>query len=91
MLGSPMPVRAETGSARFEPGDTLAIYTDGVVELAEPGGAEFGPARLESLLRRTSGAPASQVVNAVVRETLDYAGRSSYEDDFTLMIVRRDG
>jgi len=75
---------------QFEPGDMLAIYTDGVVELSAPIGQEFGAARLESLLRRAAVLPAKDVVQAVVRETLEYSGRLSYEDDFTLLIVKRD-
>ena len=30
------------------------------------------------------------MVQAVHRETLAYTGRASHEDDFTLMLVKRD-
>jgi sigma-B regulation protein RsbU (phosphoserine phosphatase) len=89
-LGMPMAGTQETGRVQLEAGDMLAIYTDGVVEVSAVDGVEFGPARLESLLRRHSGLPAKEVVQTVVRDTLDYTGRSSYEDDFTLLIVKRE-
>jgi phosphoserine phosphatase RsbU/P len=89
MLGSPMPTVPETGRVRLEPGDLLAIYTDAVVDLEASDGAEFGPARLESLLRRSAALPAKEIVKTVVRQTLEFSGRESYDDDFTLLVVKR--
>lgn len=88
-LGMPVSGSQETGRVRIRPGDLLAIYTDGVVEACAPDGSEFGPARLESLLRRSAAASCNAIVRTVVSETLGYAGRSSFEDDFTLMLLRR--
>jgi len=89
-LGMPVTGTEETGRVLLEPGSMLAIFTDGVVEPCAPGGDEFGEARLESLLRQSAALPAAEVVRAVVRETLDFVGRPSYEDDFTLLVVKRD-
>jgi serine phosphatase RsbU (regulator of sigma subunit) len=88
-LGMPVGGGHEAGRVRVGPGDILAIYTDGVVEPSAPGGAEFGTDRLEALLRRAAGRPAREIVQAVLRETLEYAGRPAHEDDFTLLVVKR--
>jgi serine phosphatase RsbU (regulator of sigma subunit) len=86
----PVTSRYDAGQVRVAPGDILAIYTDGVVEPFAPGGDEFGEARLEALLRRAASQPASEMVQAVLQETLEYTGRPSHEDDFTLMVVKRE-
>jgi len=89
-LGMPVSGGPDAGRERLAPGDILAIYTDGVVEPFAPDGDEFGEARLEALLRRAAGRPAGEMVHAVFRETLAFSGRSSHEDDFTLLLVKRD-
>ena len=81
--------RAETGLARLDAGDMLVLYTDGVVELMAPDQVEFGVERLTGVLRESAGLPAEQIVTAVVESTRAYAGRVGYEDDFTLVVLKR--
>jgi sigma-B regulation protein RsbU (phosphoserine phosphatase) len=78
----------EPGEAFVLPGDTLVLYTDGVVEVMNPSGEMFGVERLEDVIRRQGAA--RDLVDAVVDATRAFAGRRGYEDDFTLVIIRRD-
>lgn len=71
------------------PGDTLVLYTDGVIELNNADLEEFGEVRLEAVLRSAAGQSATDLIRAVVDATRAYAGQASYEDDFTLVIVKR--
>jgi sigma-B regulation protein RsbU (phosphoserine phosphatase) len=73
------------------PGDTLVLYTDGVIELNNPDLVEFGEVRLEGVLRAAAGRSAADTIGAVVDATRAHAGQVSYEDDFTLVVVRRTG
>jgi sigma-B regulation protein RsbU (phosphoserine phosphatase) len=77
------------GEASLEPGDLLALYTDGVVEPASAEQEEFGLARLLEVLRRNATRPASDVVLAVVEATRRFSRRESYDDDFTMVVVKR--
>jgi sigma-B regulation protein RsbU (phosphoserine phosphatase) len=70
--------------------DTLVLYTDGVIEVMNAAGEMFGVERLEDALRRHADRTAREVVQAVVDATQAFAGRRGYDDDFTLVIVRRD-
>jgi phosphoserine phosphatase RsbU/P len=88
-LGMPVAGRRETASVRLDTGDVLALYTDGVVEVFAEGGDEFGVARLEQVIRAAGPARSSGVISAVVSATQSHAGRSDYEDDFTLVVVRK--
>jgi DNA-binding response OmpR family regulator len=67
-----------------EPGSQFVMYSDGLVEAADPAGAEFGMARLEAAL--AAAAPA-QRLDAVCAAVTDYVGDGRPHDDVSLMIV----
>jgi len=77
---------AETVDLR--PGDMLALYTDGVIEVMNDTEEEFGEERLHSLLRNSMHLPAGQILRAVVAETRRHAANESYSDDFTIVMVK---
>ena len=74
----------------LEPGDTLVLYTDGVVEVADANDQQFGTDRLEQAVRAHTGGTARTAIDAVVAATRAFAGRLTYDDDFTLVLVRRE-
>jgi sigma-B regulation protein RsbU (phosphoserine phosphatase) len=74
---------------RLEPGDVLLLYTDGAVELERDTGEEFGTDRLVSLASATRERDAAETIHAVVEATREFTGAPVYEDDFTLVIVKR--
>jgi sigma-B regulation protein RsbU (phosphoserine phosphatase) len=77
------------GAASVRPGDTLVLYTDGVIEVMNADGEMFGVERLEDVIRRRRDESSRDLVAAVIAATRAFAGRAGYEDDFTLVIVRR--
>lgn len=77
------------GETVLAPGDCLVLYTDGVVEPTDEGDREFGVDRLEAAVRAASSRPASDALQGVVEATRAFSGRERYDDDFTLVIVRR--
>jgi sigma-B regulation protein RsbU (phosphoserine phosphatase) len=79
----------EAGTETLAPGDTLVLYTDGVVEPANGANAEFGTTRLEATVREGAGRPASEAARAVVDATRAFSGRDGYDDDFTLVVLNR--
>ncbi len=81
--------RFEAGTAEIGPGDSLVLYTDGVVEPADGGNDEFGVERLEAAVRAAFGRPASEALVAVIEATRAFSGRADYEDDFTLVVLNR--
>jgi serine phosphatase RsbU (regulator of sigma subunit) len=71
----------------LSPGDTLAIYTDGITEAFNDTDEEFGEDRLVDSLRRHRHLPAQGIISAVVEEVRRF---SAYEqhDDITLTIAK---
>ena len=81
---------AAASTARLDPGDTLLLYTDGVVELTDAGDEEFGEARLARALAGAAGRPAREIIAMLLDATRAHAVRERYDDDFTLVVVKRE-
>jgi sigma-B regulation protein RsbU (phosphoserine phosphatase) len=79
------------GAASVLPGDVLVLYTDGVIEVMNAAGEMFGIDRLESVIRQVRGASSRDRIEAVIDATRAFSGRPGFEDDFTLVIIRRGG
>ena len=77
------------GAASVLPGDVLVLYTDGVIEVMNAAGEMFGIDRLEGVIRQVRGGSSRDRIEAVVDATRAFSGRPGYEDDFTLVIIRR--
>ena len=78
----------ETGALTLEPGDLVALYTDGVTEAPAPDGEEFGADRLADLLRSRRERPLAEVIQAVHDALLDWSGPVAPHDDVTLVLAR---
>jgi phosphoserine phosphatase RsbU/P len=69
------------------PGDTLALYTDGITESFSDAGEEFGEARLVDALRRHCSLSSQALLTAVVDEVRQFSPREQ-RDDITLIVAR---
>ena len=72
------------------PGDTLALYTDGVTESPNAAGEEFGEEKLLDALRRHNGMGACAMAQAVVEDVEHFSAGDQF-DDITLIIAKRPG
>jgi len=88
-LGLRAGERFEAGIAELAPGDTLVLYTDGVVEPADSDEADFGVERLEAAVRAAGERFASAALQSVIDATRAFSGREGYDDDFTLVVLKR--
>ena len=71
----------------LSPGDTLAIYTDGITEAFNDADEEFGEDRLIDSLLRYRQLPAQGMVSAVVDDVRRFSGQEQ-TDDITLTIAK---
>jgi sigma-B regulation protein RsbU (phosphoserine phosphatase) len=77
-----------TRDAMMTPGDSLCIYTDGLIEVRDAGGVFFGPERLQTLVR----AGRCEDAASIVRRCLDEAQRFAegrMHDDATVVVLCR--
>jgi sigma-B regulation protein RsbU (phosphoserine phosphatase) len=78
------------GELTLEPGDLLALYTDGVTEAEDPGEELFGRDRLGEVLAGQHGQPLSDLSGLVLDSLCRFQGRDDFDDDVTMLLIRRD-
>jgi len=72
------------------PGDTLALYTDGVTECFNDADEEFGEQRLVDALRRWPGLTPRALLDSVLDEVQLFGSREQH-DDITLIVAQCKG
>lgn len=79
------------GIETIEPGDLVALYTDGISEAVDDSGEEYGRDRFVHLVRGSRHLDPIAVVDKVFADVEEYASISPPADDQTLLIVKRRG
>ncbi len=77
----------ETGERTLCPGDTLALYTDGITEAFNDERDEFGEARLIESLRRHRSLCSQSILESVVADVRQFSPREQ-NDDLTLIVAK---
>ena len=72
----------------LEPGDLLAFFSDGVSEAADPQHEEFGPRRLEKILREHAARPVEEILEIIFAEISRFEQGRPRRDDQTLLLMR---
>jgi len=80
----------EVGRIVLQPGDLMALYSDGITEAGESSQREFGEARLEAVLKQYPGEPLDEIRQHVLEAVRDWSGEE-LEDDMTLLLIRAAG
>ncbi len=70
-------------------GDTLLLYTDGLVETENTSGDEFGISRLESLLHSTPAKSPQEISELILSEITAHRNKNTQADDISMVIIRR--
>ncbi len=90
MLG-PFPEARYAGTERnLLPGDRILMYSDGIIEVFNRRGEEFGVKRLKDILCEETGLSAEEMADRLLLETKTWAGigkGGTLEDDLTLIII----
>ncbi len=79
----------EQALAKFQPGDVVAIYTDGVSEALNLQDEEFGVERLAEVMQRLRGESAETILEGIFQAIEYHVGDAPQHDDITLMVLKR--
>jgi serine phosphatase RsbU (regulator of sigma subunit) len=77
----------DDGHVCLQPGDSLVLYTDGVVEARAPDKEQFGYARMSSLLASCAGRTADGIARRLDLAVADWAG-GDVTDDVAILVIR---
>ncbi len=89
VLGPDPDARFKLGYTHVDRGATLALYSDGVIERGTTWGRPFGMGRLTKWLHATRKLSAEQAVDDLMNRLGEHCPGKPYEDDVTVMVVRR--
>ena len=89
ILGPVADAQFRRGYAQIDPGDTLVMVTDGVLERLGPEGEEFGDQGLETVVAPLVGRPADEVLEAIFTAASDYGQGRPWVDDTTAVVITR--
>jgi phosphoserine phosphatase RsbU/P len=79
----------EAAEIRLAPGDSLLLYTDGIVEANDPDGEEYGNDRLADLCRSHCQASCADLAAALDADLEAFVRGVPFADDRTLVMARR--
>ena len=77
-------------SDALAPGETLVLFTDGIIESRDKSEEEYGTDRLVDICRKSAGAAATEIMNAVFRDLDAFTSKAPAADDRTLVVVKRE-
>ncbi|MBI5083886.1 MAG: SpoIIE family protein phosphatase [Acidobacteria bacterium] len=72
----------------LQPGDLLAVCTDGVLEAMNHAGEEFGDARWLAAVRACSSLPPSEIIARVIADVDAFAAGADQHDDITVIVLK---
>jgi serine phosphatase RsbU (regulator of sigma subunit) len=75
----------------LRPGDTLVLYSDGVIEASDTDKDMYGRDRLMELVTAHRSEPAEELAQIIDQSVADFVGGAEQFDDFTLVVARRTG
>lgn len=89
LLGVMKNMPYQAGDVVLEPGDVLALFTDGVTEAMSPAQEEYGEERLEACLQAHHHTSAQAILDAVHTDIRAFTDNTAMlSDDLTMIVLR---
>jgi phosphoserine phosphatase RsbU/P len=87
-LGMFLDTRYHQHFIRFEKGQVMVVYTDGITEAANVDGEEYGEDRFAKSVLACIDLPAKEMIDFIRKGVADFTERKFLDDDGTLFIVK---
>lgn len=68
--------------------DIVCAFTDGVFEVQNPEGEEFGEQAMVKFIQQNSGLSAAELCNGLYKKIKNFSKNTNFRDDFTILIVK---
>jgi sigma-B regulation protein RsbU (phosphoserine phosphatase) len=79
--------RFNTTQAELAPGDFLLFFTDGVIEVENKEGRDFGIEGLRQSIRSNLDQPSESLLKAIISDVYNFAGSTVLTDDACLVVA----
>jgi phosphoserine phosphatase RsbU/P len=77
----------KTSEARLAAGDFLLFFTDGVIEVEDKAGHEFGIEGLLQSIRFNLSQPTESLLEAIISDVYSFGGSTVLADDACLVVA----
>ena len=84
-----MPWEYESETIYLAKGDTLLMFTDGLIEAMNENEEEFGDEKLRAILNEKTIRSSDSLLKEIEKRVLLHLGGTSLDDDFTLVVVKQ--
>jgi sigma-B regulation protein RsbU (phosphoserine phosphatase) len=84
-----VPWEYECDTVTFHEGDTLVMYTDGLVEAMNESEEEFGFKKLKEIISEHKSLATENLKSVIINKVNNHIGDIPLGDDFTLLILKR--
>lgn len=81
-------VQLKEGTVQITPGTTIVCYTDGLVELENDMGTDFGIEALKTILKNNAHLGMSELNALIMQTIIEYKQNQPYVDDIALFSVK---
>lgn len=73
---------------RLKEGDMIVAFTDGVPEVENPDGEEFGKEALIEFFKKNNKLPAKKLTEKLFRIITEFSAGTRFRDDYTLLVLK---
>jgi len=78
----------EMGVVKLKRGDVLVAFTDGVPEVENPEGEEFGIEAMISFIMKKQNLSAQGIIDTFYKKIISFSKGKKFRDDFTLIVLK---
>jgi phosphoserine phosphatase RsbU/P len=89
LLGVNKQATFEERAFMIQPGEMIVMYTDGVTEVFDKDGREFGRAGLTEVIKANRERKSSEIADAIREAVYAYAAPTHIFDDITVVVIKR--
>jgi sigma-B regulation protein RsbU (phosphoserine phosphatase) len=90
VLGVNRQATFEERAFTLQPGDMIVMYTDGVTEVFDSNGREFGSAGLIEVVKANSPMRSVEIAGAIREAVSKHASPTHVYDDLTVVVIKRN-
>jgi serine phosphatase RsbU (regulator of sigma subunit) len=91
ILGALPEMTLHRSYARMEPNSMLVLYSDGIFERENQNEEPYSIDRLKKLVIQNQNKTAQEIQNLIFEDVFEFGNRSKWEDDTTLIVIKRMG
>jgi len=88
LLGFSDSADYEDQTMALRSGDVICAFTDGVFEVQNPAGEEFGEKAILAFIRANRHLAAAELGESLYRKIRNFSQRTTFRDDFTILVVK---